>query len=97
MTEQLTITTSHRGDILKPLIEAALEREKQTLALAIARTRERLSEFETRFNISTTEFERRLLALELTESPEFSEWRMELGMLRLLEEQYQALQETSLD
>lgn len=53
------------------MIEAALEREKQRLALAITRTREHLSEFETRFNISTAEFERRLLALELTQSLEF--------------------------
>jgi hypothetical protein len=97
MAEHLTITTSHRGDILKPLIEAALEREKRTLALAITRTRERLSEFEARFNISTAEFERRLLTLELTETPELSEWRMEVGMLRLLEDQHQALQEASLD
>ena len=97
MAEQLTITTSHHGNILRPLVIAALEREKQTLALAIARTRTRLTDFEQQFGMLSAEFERRLLALELSETPELSEWRMELGMLRLLENQYRVLHEAHLD
>jgi hypothetical protein len=42
-------------------------------------------------------FERRLNALELPETVEATDWRMEIGMLRLLESQYQALQEVRLD
>ena len=44
--------------------------------------------------MTSAEFERRLNALELTETVEFSDWRMEIGMLQLLENQYRTLQET---
>ena len=43
------------------------------------------------------EFERRLNASEIDETVEFSDWRMELGMYRLLERQYKALQDAELD
>jgi hypothetical protein len=47
--------------------------------------------------MSSAEFERRLNALELIETVEFTDWRMEVGMLRLLENQYRALREAQLD
>ncbi|MGA9348936.1 MAG: hypothetical protein WBW48_09040 [Anaerolineae bacterium] len=47
--------------------------------------------------MSSAEFERRLNALELIETVEFTDWRMEVGMLSLLESQYRALQEAQLD
>jgi len=47
--------------------------------------------------MSSAEFERRLNALELIETVEFTDWRMEVGMLHLLESQYQALREARLD
>jgi AraC-like DNA-binding protein len=96
MLQQLTITTTDKT-MLKPLVESAIENEKKMLSLGIRRTRERLAEFEQRFGMSSAEFERRLNALELTEMVEFTDWRMEIGMLRLLESQYQALQEAQLD
>ena len=67
------------------------------LALGIERTRKRLAEFEQQFGMSSAEFERRLNALELAETVEFTDWRMEIGMLRLLESQYRTLQEAQLD
>lgn len=96
MLQQLTITTANRA-MLKPLVESAIENEKKMLSRGIERTRKRLAEFERRFGMSSAEFERRLNALELTETVEATDWRMEIGMLRLLEEQYQALQEARLD
>jgi AraC-like DNA-binding protein len=96
MLQQLTITTTDKTT-LKPLVESAIENEKKMLSLGIRRTRERLEEFEQRFGMSSPEFERRLNALELTETVEFTDWRMEIGMLRLLESQYQALREARLD
>jgi restriction endonuclease S subunit len=71
---------------LKPLVESAIEHEKEMLSLAIRHTRERLAEFERRLN-----------ALELQETIEFTDWRMEIGTLRLLESQYQALREAQVD
>lgn len=96
MLQQLTIKTTDKTT-LKPLVESAIENEKRMLLLGIERTRKRLAEFEQRFSMSSTEFERRLNALELAETVEFTDWRMEIGMLRLLEAQYQALQEAQLD
>ena len=58
---------------------------------------ELLREFERRFSLSSAEFERKLAAGEIEESVEFSEWRMEIGMLELLERQYTALQDARLD
>jgi AraC-like DNA-binding protein len=96
MLQQLTITTTNKT-ALKPLVESAIENEKKMLALGIERTRKRLAEFEQQFGMSSAQFERRLNALELEETVEFTDWRMEIGMLRLLESQYQALQEAQLD
>ena len=96
MLQQVTIKTTDRAT-LKPLLESAIENEKKILALGLARTRKRLAEFEQKFGMTSAEFERRLNALELAETVEFTDWRMEIGMLRLLENQYQALQEVQLD
>ena len=78
MLQQLTITTSDKAT-LKPLVESALEHEKEMLSLAIRRTRERLTGFERQFGMPSAEFERRLKALELRETVEFTDWRMEIG------------------
>jgi hypothetical protein len=96
MAEHLTIKTEDRG-LLKPLVTSALDHEKKILAMGIARTRARLTAFEETYDMSSAEFERRLHALELVEPPEFTDWRMELEALRLLEKQHQALDEAHLD
>jgi hypothetical protein len=96
MLQQLTIKT---GDsiILRPLLESAIENEKKLLKLGLERTRAHLAEFERKFGISSAEMERRLNALEVAETVEITDWRMEIGMLRLLESQYRALSEAQLD
>ena len=96
MLQELTIKTTDKAT-LKPLVESAIENEKKMLSLGIRRTRKRLDEFEQQFGLSSAEFERRLNALELTETVELTDWRMEIGMLRLLENQFQALEEARLD
>ena len=96
MLQQVTIKTTSRAT-LKPLLESAIENEVKLLSLGLDRTRKRLAEFERQFDMTSAEFERRLNALELAETVEFTDWRMEIGMLRLLERQYQALQEAQVD
>ncbi len=96
MLQQLTIKTSDKTT-LKPLVESAIEREKEMLSLALKRTRERLTGFEQKFGMSSAEFERRLNALDLQETVEFTDWRLEIGALRLLESQRRALQEAQVD
>ena len=93
MLQQVTIKTRDRAT-LKPLLESAIENEMKLFLLGLDRTRKRLAEFEQKYNMSSAEFERRLNALELTETVEFTDWRLEIGMLQLLESQYQTLQET---
>ena len=93
MFQQVTIKTKDR-DTLKPLLESAIQNEMKLLSLGLDRTRKRLAEFERKYDMTSAEFERRLNALELTETVEFTDWRVEIGMLQLLESQYQTLQET---
>jgi ABC-type molybdenum transport system ATPase subunit/photorepair protein PhrA len=94
--QQVTIKTNNRK-LLKPLIASAIENEKKIVLLGLQRTQTRLAEFEQKHGLTSDEFERRLNASELAETVEFSEWRMEIGMLKLLERQYQALQDARLD
>lgn len=96
MLQQLTIATTDKTT-LKPLVQSAIENEKKMLFLGIERTQKRLAEFEQQFGMSSAEFERRLNAFELAETVEFTDRRMEIGMLRLLESQHRALQEAQLD
>jgi hypothetical protein len=96
MAEQLTIMTENRG-LLKPLVTSALDHEKKILAMGIMRTRTRIATFERTYAMTSAEFEQRLHTLDLVETPDFTDWRMELETLRLLESQYQALDEAHLD
>ena len=96
MLQQMRITTSDRVT-LKPLLESAIESEKKMISLGLERTRQRLAEFEQKYHMTSAEFERQLNVLELAETVDFSEWRMEIGMLNLLERQYKALQDARLD
>jgi len=96
MLQQVTVRTDDRKT-LKPLLMSALENEKKMVLLGLERTRARLAEFEQTYEMSSAEFERRLHASEIAETVDFSEWRMEIGMLKLLERQYKALEDAELD
>jgi hypothetical protein len=63
----------------------------------IARTREQLASFEKRFGMSTVEMERRMKSGAMEETLDTIDWLMELEALRLLEEQYNALWDASID
>jgi hypothetical protein len=96
MLQQVVITTNDR-QLLKPLLRSAIEDELKTLNFGLERTRKRLADFERQFSLSSNEFERRLNARELEETSAFTDWRMELGALRVLEAQAQVLSEARLD
>ncbi len=83
--------------MLKPIVESALDNERRMLLLGIRQTRDKLAGYESQHKMTSGEFERRLRAGELSETVEFTDWRMELGMLEILESQYQALQEATVD
>ena len=96
MLDHLTIQTEDK-DTLRPLLTSAIDQEKKMLALGIERTRKHLAEFEQQYQMTTAEFERRLNSNQLEETLAFTDWRMELGILRRLERQYQALENARLD
>jgi hypothetical protein len=96
MLQQVTITTRYKST-LRPIVLSALEAEKRMVLLGLEQTRKRLAEFEQQYGITSAEFERRLNRGELDETISFTDWRMEIGMLRQLEWQYEALLDASVD
>jgi len=77
---------------IKPLLESAIRSQLRVLGFGIQRTRERLIEFEQRFQMSSAEFERSLESRQIEETLDYIEWIGEIKTLRLLEDQLQALQ-----
>jgi len=96
MLQQLTIRTTNKA-ALRPVLRSAIESEKRMIFFGLQKTRQRLTDFEGQFGMTSTEFERRLNSGELEETVTLTDWRMEMGMLRLLEKQYEALQEARID
>jgi hypothetical protein len=87
MLHQIVIAT-HNQTALRPLLEAAIENQKKAIKAGLART-----QFERQYGMTSAEFEGRLNAREIEETFGFTDWRMELGMLALLQQKYAALQE----
>ncbi len=90
MLEQVMVITAS-PKILKPLLRAAIQTEAKALAHGIQRTKERLLAFEKQFGMTSDDFERRYVTAEIAESLDFIEWLGEIKMLRVLNEQKQAL------
>ncbi len=57
--------------MLKPLIESALRSELRMLELSLQRTAQRLQTFESQYELTSDEFERRFNAGEIEESLDF--------------------------
>jgi hypothetical protein len=96
MLQQLTIKTTNKAT-LRPVLRSAIESEKRMISFGLQKTRQRLADFERQFGISSADFERWLNSGELEETVALTDWRMEMGMLRHLGKQYEALQETRID
>ncbi|NCP15902.1 hypothetical protein GW866_02515 [bacterium] len=96
MLQEIVIKTK-ADESLKPLLEVAIRSQLKVLQHGILRTKERLAEFEKRAGMSSTEFEKKLQAQEISETIETIDWNMELAALRLLEGQYQSLREAEID
>lgn len=94
---QEVIIKANAEESLKPLVEVAIRNQLRSLQHGIARTKERIAEFEKRAGMSSAEFEKRLQDGTLEESVETVDWNMELAALRLLETQYQSLSEARID
>lgn len=95
MIQQVTITTES-AEPIKALIESAIMTKLKILQHGINRTREHLRAFEQRYGMTTSEFERRINARELSESLDFIEWLGEIETLNILQEQQRSLQTAQL-
>jgi hypothetical protein len=91
MLQQITIEIQDANQFAS-ILRGALDRELRLVEYAIVRTLDRLREFESKFSMSTTEFERRFHPGDLEETLDFIEWEGEIETLRLLEEKRQVIQ-----
>ena len=90
---QVTLKSA-REEPIESLVVAALEAEKKEALTAILKTKEKLSLFEKRFNMLTTDF----IARAYQEIPQITEmdaieWSGEYETLNRLEERLSRLQE----
>ena len=84
MLQQVTIQTSNLEQF-KSMLKTALGRETKLLEYSIERTRQALAPFETRYHMSTDDFERKFKSREIEETLDFLDWWMEVEALRHLE------------
>jgi len=96
MLQQVKISTPNARN-LKPLLRSAMERETRLLQHSIQRTRQALQVYETRYQITSAEFEQKFRAKEIEENLDTLDWWMELEALRHLENQYKSLREAKLE
>jgi len=80
-------------DALRQIIESALSERLHSIEAGIKRTKERLQEFEIKYNLLTEEFIRRFNNDELTHSFDFDEWIGEFRMLAHLQEKKETIEE----
>jgi len=96
MLNQVTIRSQSKKPI-KPLVELALQNQLKTLKHGIRRTKQKLAAFETRFGMSTRDFENKLQTGKVEETLDTIDWQMEAEALRILEEEYNALRNAHVD
>jgi hypothetical protein len=81
------------SDSLRQIIQSALSQRLLSIESGIKRTKERLQEFETKYQLSTDEFIRRFNNDEFSHSFDFDEWIGESKMLTHLRETQEAIEE----
>jgi hypothetical protein len=87
---ELTLISQDSGS-LKPLVEGAISEALRLTETGIQRTKQRLQEFERKYQLSTQEFLERYGNDELAETPDLDEWIGESLMLQRLQEKIERL------
>lgn len=88
---------SSRDRELRPLVAAALENELRIIHAGIKRTAQRLKDFESKYELRSSEFFRRYENDELAESLDFAEWIGEIRMLERLKEKSETLKDIRIE
>ena len=96
MVNQVTIQSRAKKPI-KPSVEIALQNQLKNLSHGIRRTKQKLTDFEARFGMTTREFENKLQSGEIEETLDTIDWHMEIEALPILEEEYNALRDAHVD
>ena len=96
MLQHLIVRTSD-AKRLKPLIKSALEHEAKLLDHSIQRTLQALAPYESRYGMTSEDFERKFKVREVEETLDYLDWWMEIEALRHLEAQRAFLKEAQLD
>jgi len=96
MLQQVKISTPNARN-LKPLLRTAMERELRLLQHSILRTKQELGSYETRYQMTSAEFERKFRAKEIEETLDYLDWWMEVEALHHLEAQFQSLREAKFE
>ena len=91
MLQHVQVTSNGPAEI-KPLLESAIRSQLRTLEYGIQRTKERLAEFEQRFNLTSADFEHSFENGQIEETIDYIEWSGEIKTLKILEDQLHALQ-----
>jgi hypothetical protein len=81
------------SDSLRQIIQSALSQRLLSIEAGIKRTKERLQEFETKYQLSTEEFIKQFNNDQLSHSFDFDEWIGESRMLTHLRETKEAIEE----
>jgi hypothetical protein len=95
MLQRVVIKTNAK-ESLKPLLEMAIRNQLKSMQHGIRHTKERVAKFEKRAGMASVEFEKKLQAEEIDETIETIDLNMELVVLRLLESQYQSLNDAKI-
>ena len=96
MIQNVVITTD-ANILIKPLVEVAIQNERNLIEHGIKKTKERLSDFEKRFGMESSEFEKKLSGGGIEETIEYVEWLGEIKTLRLLKDDYNALKDAKIE
>ena len=92
---ELKLISKH-PDSLKQIIQSALSERLHSIEAGIKRTKERLQQFETKYQLSTDEFIQCFNNDVLSHSFDFDEWIGESQMLKHLQEKKKKLRRLSL-
>ena len=89
---ELKLISKH-PDSLKQIIQSALSERLHSIEAGIKRTKERLQQFETKYQLSTDAFIQCFNNDELSHSFDFDEWIGESQMLKHLQEKKEEIEE----
>ncbi|NUM76871.1 hypothetical protein HUU40_21120 [candidate division KSB1 bacterium] len=82
---------SEKHETVRGLVQSALQRERENLNFALARTEGELARFEKRYRVPSAKFYRRYRAGKFDDRDDFIDWAGEYQIYLLLKKQISSL------